>query len=1224
MSPFPINEALDCTLLRKHILLWHERTQSEREKLYKKWRETLPYPGAERLEKILASQRDKKFQGSTRELDKIIEDVTRPSTKDILEALLATNIEGPQEFIIRELADGRHPLSTSEIDQVIDFCGAKLSPLGAQQLQAIQVLYEAYPHERTSDDYSLLIRALSPPASDDVFETLLENIFEAFVNKAGHADEIERLIYKCAAARTAFTTNIFIKLEKKALKISNEKFGAPVMIGGEVSVNLAQCQKIARAAEYRIKCRQELHKLNYCHVFKELSQPSSLGGPTHRSQLLVDIVEHGSSLLIRKEIDQARVMLERFEPFLSIPITSEFKKRLSALEEERFHEECEKNISAGIYRPVIYALKNKTAPIRTTSVAFITELTSKRIEALLARGQLSEADHAIDVFTSQLPQEWAIRFRKKLITEQQAEFREKCNRALDVGDYSIIFREFDTTTLITGGAGYEAELVKRVLLKRDIFLNNQQIDEVKRILDCFDTKNKKTVRSFAVFGALATRHIETHFACGKLSEADHAIGLFMALLPREWAIPFRNKIITAQRVEFREKCKHALDAGDYSLIFRTFCSETPPGGEGYEDELVQWVIQKRNIFLNEQQLNDVKHLLDSVDSKKKTTAPFVVFLGTLVSKHLEALFACGKLSEADHALGLFMLKLPQEWAIPFREKIITARQALIREKLTNSGPGIETDPVTWSILSKNAPVLASQPVDLLSSSRTLAAAICIYPEIEKHLEYEKFSDSSLLKIIHPYARFATKTHSELSGSTHFSILDPEDLILAATYLAATAKGSEICEKLFHGICKREQWSWENLSRTEKSDNREWSNFLVYGVQPRIAELAFGMIHAKLGLGEYLVDLNRKALKGLRQWTVRDVGDCFLGNANEVHEDYKDEHRRYDVKCNLFFRSKESHVGLRGLQIDIKAELASINDTWLPGIVFHASSTEYCAWSFVGILNPKTVPRRFWTGRVAPFFFTMPDTHRLQQKVPLTLADATKLSTFLRSTFTESSTGSYTSDACHPIIPLLGCADAIDTSYLTKPQSLLAQSVIKANASLKPKQLTPIPAERILWIALNHLVFDARSAGETEGTVALALKEACELLKSRWLPVVASKIDQTPLLERWICEVLEKLNKHWYDIKCPQCGGSGGKLKLEPQTSSAEMSIWGLLHCNCGFCSDNITLFTHCYKCGSYPLVIGLNSMCPECHGLLCHAEKNDIKCNACKRTCVRISKGMEV
>lgn len=64
-----------------------------------------------------------------------------------------------------------------------------------------------------------------------------------------------------------------------------------------------------------------------------------------------------------------------------------------------------------------------------------------------------------------------------------------------------------------------------------------------------------------------------------------------------------------------------------------------------------------------------------------------------------------------------------------------------------------------------------------------------------------------------------------------------------------------------------------------------------------------------------------------------------------------------------------------------------------------------------------------------------------------------------------------------------------------------------------------------------------------------------------------------------------LNSNWASISCPQCGGSGTKLTLEPLVSSAEMSIWGSLRCTCGFCTDNITLFTHCHKCGSYPLVI---------------------------------------
>jgi len=249
---------------------------------------------------------------------------------------------------------------------------------------------------------------------------------------------------------------------------------------------------------------------------------------------------------------------------------------------------------------------------------------------------------------------------------------------------------------------------------------------------------------------------------------------------------------------------------------------------------------------------------------------------------------------------------------------------------------------------------------------------------------------------------------------------------------------------------------------------------------------------------------------------------------------------------------------------------------------------------------------------------MPDTHRLQRKVPVVLTGATKLSAFLRTTFSSITLGKYTSKPCHPVIPLLGCTEAIDVSHLTKPQAMLAQSVTKAIASLRAKPQSPTPTERVLWIALNHLVFDGRNSGETQETVALALKEACDLLGSPWLPVVPAKIDHTPLLELWIRQVLIALNSNWDSITCPQCGGSGTKLSLEPLVSSAEMSIWGSLHCSCGFCADNITLFTHCHKCGHYPLVIGLSRICSDCHGLRCHVQHDGVECGTCKRTCVRV------
>ncbi len=550
--------------------------------------------------------------------------------------------------------------------------------------------------------------------------------------------------------------------------------------------------------------------------------------------------------------------------------------------------------------------------------------------------------------------------------------------------------------------------------------------------------------------------------------------------------------------------------------------------------------------------------------------------------------------------------------------------SLLKRILASSDPEVEKHPATWSFLARHAPTLVTESIDLLANSRSLAASVCIHPEIVKHLPELGDADGSLLRIIRPYAKFAAESHSDLSGVTQFNSLKPEDMILAASYLAATSDGREICEQLFDGLCTREQWSWESVLRAVKDggefDSRTWSNFLVRGLQPRIAEIAFGTIHSALRLGNGLVDLNCQALEELQRWTIRDVRDAFIRNHKEVHEDWKDEHRRYDVKCNLYFRSQEKRAGLRGLLIDVKAELAAINETWLPGIVFYASSNVDCAWSFVGILNPKSAPTRHWTGRVAPFFFTIPDTHRLQQMAHLDLAEATKLSAFIRSVFSTFTSGSHAGEACHPVVPLLNCVDSIDTSHLSKPQSLLAQSVAKAKARLQASPLAPAPTERILWIALNHLVFDARNTGETAETVALALKEACELVKSPWLPVVAAKIDNSTLLELWINQVLTALNSHWDSISCPQCGGSGSKLKIEPLVSSAELSIWGSLRCTCGFFARDVTLFTHCHKCGNYPLVIGLSRICSECQGLRCHIEHEGVECDTCKRTCTRVSR----
>jgi hypothetical protein len=549
--------------------------------------------------------------------------------------------------------------------------------------------------------------------------------------------------------------------------------------------------------------------------------------------------------------------------------------------------------------------------------------------------------------------------------------------------------------------------------------------------------------------------------------------------------------------------------------------------------------------------------------------------------------------------------------------------AFISRILANSGPTIEALPATWSLFDRYASSLSSQSPALLASSHALTASICIHPSIEGRLPENLEAAGSPIAIVRPYARFASKSHSALSGSTQFSALEPEDLILAASYFSATDGGRQISEDIFKGIRTRDQWKWGNLTRAMqaigKIDSREWKQFLVCGIQPRVAEIAFGTIHPQLKLGENLIDLNRAAINQLKNWTVQGIQELFLRKHQEVHEDWRDDRRRYDVKCNLFFRSRENQVGLRGLLIDIKAELASIIDTWLPGFVFHASSPDDCAWSFVGILDPKSVPKHLWNGKVAPFFFTMPDTHRIRQEVPVDSVTATTLSVFLCSIFSNYSSGKFAKKSFQQVIPLLGVTETIARGHLSRPQSLLAKSVTKAKAILVTKPPSSTPTERILWEALNHLVFDGRNAGETQETVALALKEADDLVRSPWLPVVPAKIGNTPLLSRWITQVLNPLNDNWDSISCPNCGAAGSQLRIEPLTSSAEMSIWGSLRCTCGFCTDKITLLTHCHECGGFPLVVGRSRICQDCNGLCCHAQSDGVECGKCKKTCVRVN-----
>jgi len=516
-------------------------------------------------------------------------------------------------------------------------------------------------------------------------------------------------------------------------------------------------------------------------------------------------------------------------------------------------------------------------------------------------------------------------------------------------------------------------------------------------------------------------------------------------------------------------------------------------------------------------------------------------------------------------------------------------------------------PVAWRVLKRDSMHLGAIDRDVVFRSSVLVTAVCRYPEIVRELRQFDIPQGNLLAEVAIRAEFLLNQNTPLSGRFEFKRLEPEDMILAAIYMPNKANGAKLFER---AVC-RSDWSWGALKSKHTGDSKWWRNFLVSGIQPRIAEIAFGELHKTLELENNLTDLNLDVIKVLKNWSLSEVEELFFQNPEKVSEDWMDDHCRYDVKSNLFYRSKAMKVGLRGFFIELKKELSAGRNVRFPGFVFYDSSESGCSWSYVGELDPGSVPERLRNNvRVAPFFFTMPESHRLEFPTDARSESAGSLSRFLSEFFPADQTKGRLDDICHPIIPLLRIGGLVKMDHLSKLQKLLLRAFEKERKFDDTSDFKQ-PLERLLWNSINRLVIELRGTGYTAKKIELLLKEAIRLLNNPWMPVVLARVGNVPLLEHWIRDVLMVINEHWDQIRCPQCIGNGNTIwfDLPSCRCSAEAALIGDLNCTCGF-SGKVTLITHCHSCEAYPLVIGKNELCSDCRGLKC-------SCGACKKHCSR-------
>lgn len=202
-----------------------------------------------------------------------------------------------------------------------------------------------------------------------------------------------------------------------------------------------------------------------------------------------------------------------------------------------------------------------------------------------------------------------------------------------------------------------------------------------------------------------------------------------------------------------------------------------------------------------------------------------------------------------------------------------------------------------------------------------------------------------------YLRFLTNEPPRLSGTSSYHTLTPEDLFLGACYYDQPSSSPKQKLPPASPILKEQlQWDYQSLKHAlsdgkEGSDTLYLNTFKVAGLQPRIAELAFHEVYGRLhgvAAANRLCDLNIECVKQL-------VPPWRLDSRPRLPAaDWEDGHKqRYDVKCNLFYRTKQAKVGLRGFFIT-RSEVP--NHTF-PGFVFTESNGESCSWVYVGEYQP---------------------------------------------------------------------------------------------------------------------------------------------------------------------------------------------------------------------------------------------------------------------------------
>lgn len=431
------------------------------------------------------------------------------------------------------------------------------------------------------------------------------------------------------------------------------------------------------------------------------------------------------------------------------------------------------------------------------------------------------------------------------------------------------------------------------------------------------------------------------------------------------------------------------------------------------------------------------------------------------------------------------------------------------------------------------------------------------------------------------------------------------------------------------------WDFSAISRQSLVDNgkpdkvvRAYNSYMVYGLQARVAEIAFKSIYGLLSSVSRLKDLNVLEVENLPSY----IDKCQTLPAYDF--ECMSTRASFDVKSNLYIKSlqrrdddsyggrSKRHEGLRGFFI---RSFGAHSEEIYQGVVISSSNTDDLqtgGWDvsyvgelhgsvFLGWLRGRGGNAGMSGGRIPERLpsaaFCSPDILRLRctrwddERCALTLPD---------------DLGVVLSDPRLALAYLCG-VDEVGRKRLEQELCSMVAAKYPEGVLLFLQQVAGGLADEgfrflefVLWDSLTQATFRLLN----HGTSSLAVHSLLDWVSSNehfgplW-PVLQVQFGEGgSFLSRWIEAVLLPITEHWAEVRCPECGSS--KFSLYPHRATAGGAVKGLLKCHVVGCRSQhvMTLITHCHKHSCYPLIVGQNATCSDCKGLKCMNEECEEAC----------------